>query len=136
MHATTPPPPVLLERQGAIATLRFNRPEALNAIDVSMAEAFLAAVQAIAADPGVRAVVLRGNGKGFMAGGDLATLQADPVQGATDLLTPLNAALLMLTQMNAPVIAKVHGVAAGAGLSLLLIADYVLVAEDTRFNLA
>ena len=61
MHATTPPPPVLLERQGAIATLRFNRPEVLNAIDVPMAQAFLVAVQTIAADPGVRAVVLTGN---------------------------------------------------------------------------
>ena len=136
MHATPPPPPVLLERQGAIATLRFNHPEALNAIDVSMAEAFLAAMQAIAADPGVRAVVLRGNGKGFMAGGDLATLRANPVQGAADLLAPLNAAVALLGQINAPVIAQVHGVAAGAGLSLMLQADFVLAAEGTRLNLA
>ena len=136
MHAPTTPPPVLLERQGAIATLRFNRPEALNAIDVSMAEAFLAAMQAIAADPGVRAVVLRGNGKGFMAGGDLATLRANPVQGAADLLAPLNAAVALLGQINAPVIAQVHGVAAGAGLALMLQADFVLAAEGTRLNLA
>ena len=136
MHTPTTPPPLLLERQGAIATLRFNRPEALNAIDVSMAEAFLAAVQAIAADPGVRAVVLRGNGKGFMAGGDLATLRANPVQGAADLLAPLNAAVALLGQINAPVIAQVHGVAAGAGLSLMLQADFVLAAEGTRLNLA
>ncbi|BEP94373.1 enoyl-CoA hydratase/isomerase family protein [Acidovorax sp. A79] len=129
-------PPLLLERDGPIATLRFNRPEALNAIDVPMAQAFLACVQAIAADPTVRAVVLRGNGKGFMAGGDLATLRATPVQGAIDILTPLNQALPLLAQMNAPVIAQVHGVAAGAGLSLLLMADYVLAAEGTRFNLA
>lgn len=117
--ATTPAtPPLLLEREGAIATLRFNRPEALNAIDVPMANAFLAAVQTVAADPAVRAVVLCGNGRGFMAGGDLATLRADPVQSAIDILTPLNAALLLLAQMNAPVVAQVHGVAAGAGLSL------------------
>ena len=128
--------PLLLERDGSIATLRFNRPDALNAIDVPLANAFLAAVQTIAADPGVRAVVLCGNGKGFMAGGDLATLRADPVQGAIDILTPLNAALPLLAQMNAPVIAQVHGVAAGAGLSLLLMADYVLMAEGTRLNLA
>lgn len=128
--------PLLLERNGAIATLRFNRPEALNAIDVPMANAFLAAVQTLANDPGVRAVVLRGNGRGFMAGGDLATLRAAPVQGAIDLLTPLNQALLLLGQMNAPVIAQVHGVAAGAGLSLLLMADYVIAAEGTRLNLA
>ena len=129
-------PPLLLERNGAIATLRFNRPDALNAIDVPMANAVLAAVQTVAADPAVRAVVLCGNGRGFMAGGDLATLRADPVQGAIDILTPLNAALLLLAQMNAPVIAQVHGVAAGAGLSLLLMADYVIAAEGTRLNLA
>ena len=134
--APAPQPPLLLERHGAVATLRFNRPEALNAIDVPMANAFLAAVQSIAADPGVRAVVLRGNGRGFMAGGDLATLRADPVQGAIDILTPLNAALQLLAQMNAPVIAQVHGAAAGAGLSLVLMADYVIAAEGTRFNLA
>ena len=134
--APAPQPPLLLERHGAIATLRFNRPEALNAIDVPMANAFLAAVQSIAADPGVRAMVLRGNGRGFMAGGDLATLRADPVQGAIDILTPLNAALQLLAQMNAPVIAQVHGAAAGAGLSLVLMADYVIAAEGTRFNLA
>ena len=134
--AADPTAPLLLERNGAIATLRFNRPDALNAINVPMANAFLAAVQSIAADPGVRAVVLCGNGRGFMAGGDLATLRAEPVQGAIDILTPLNAALELLTQMNAPVIAKVHGAAAGAGLSLVLMADYVIAAEGTRFNLA
>ncbi|MDD2545030.1 MAG: enoyl-CoA hydratase-related protein [Burkholderiaceae bacterium] len=132
----SPPPPLLLERQGAIATLRFNRPEALNAIDVPLAQALLAAVQTLAADPGVRAVVLCGAGKGFMAGGDLATLRADPVQGAQDLLAPLNEAVTLLSRLNAPVIAQVHGVAAGAGLSLMLQADFVLAAEGTRFNLA
>ncbi|MFN9470118.1 enoyl-CoA hydratase/isomerase family protein [Acidovorax sp.] len=135
-HAEAAPPPLLIERQGAIATLCFNRPAALNAIDVPMAQAFLAAVQAIAQDPGVRVVVLRGAGKGFMAGGDLATLRANPVQGAMDLLTPLHAGLALLAQIDAPVIAQVHGVAAGAGLSMLLQADYVLMAEGTRLNLA
>ena len=135
MTATTPPP-LLLERHGAIATLRFNRPGALNAIDVPMATALLAAVRTIAGDDSVRCVVLCGAGKGFMAGGDLATLRADPVQGAQDLLAPLNEAVALLAQLNAPVIAQVHGVAAGAGLSLMLQADFVLAAEGTRFNLA
>jgi 2-(1,2-epoxy-1,2-dihydrophenyl)acetyl-CoA isomerase len=134
MTAETPPP--LLERNGAIATLRFNRPGALNAIDVPMATALRDAVRALAQDAGVRCVVLCGAGKGFMAGGDLATLRANPVQGAKDLLTPLNEAVALLAQLNAPVIAQVHGVAAGAGLSLMLQADFVLAAEGTRFNLA
>ena len=132
----TATPPLQLERDGAIATLRLNRPEALNAIDVPMANAFLEAAQTIAADASVRAVVLAGNGRGFMAGGDLATLRANPVQGAIDILTPLNQALVLLAQINAPVIAQVHGAAAGAGMSLLLMADYVIAAEGTRLNLA
>lgn len=136
---TTPPTrdtPLQLERDGAIATLRFNRPGALNAVDAPMAQALLAAAHSLSADPSVRAVVLCGTGKGFMAGGDLATLRADPVQGAADLLGPLNEALTVFASMDAPLIAQVHGVAAGAGLSLMLQADFVLAAEGTRFNLA
>ena len=128
--------PLEVTRDGAVATLRFSRPDALNAINVPMAQALLAAVRALATDTSVRAVVLCGAGKGFMAGGDLATLRANPVQGAADLLGPLNEAVQVLATMNAPVIAKVHGVAAGAGLSLMLQADFVIAAEGTRFNLA
>ena len=128
--------PLEVTRDGAVATLRFSRPGALNAINVPMAQALLAAVRQLAADASVRAVVLCGAGKGFMAGGDLATLRADPVQGAAALLAPLNEAVQVLATLNAPVIAKVHGVAAGAGLSLMLQADFVIAAEGTRFNLA
>ena len=128
--------PLLLTRQGAIATLQFNRPESMNALDLPTAQALLAAVKAIAQDTGVRAVLLKGSGRAFMAGGDLATLRADPVQGARDLLGPLNEALAVLQQIDAPVIAQVHGAAAGAGLSLMLMCDFVLAAEGTKFNLA
>lgn len=128
--------PLQCTRTGAVAHLRFNRPAALNAVDIPMARAFLAAVRELAADESLRAVVMSGAGKGFMAGGDLATLSADPVQGAKDLIGPLHEALTILGQMDAPLIAQVHGVAAGAGLSLMLQADFVLAAEDTRFNLA
>ena len=133
---TTSDAPLLVGRQGDVATLRFNRPGALNAIDVPMANAFLAAARELAADKSVRAVLLSGAGKGFMAGGDLAVLQADPVQGAADLIGPLHEALTVLAGMDAPLVAQVHGVAAGAGLSLMLQADFVLAAEGTRFNLA
>ena len=133
MHSDSP---LLVGREGAVATLRFNRPAALNAIDVPMARAFLAAARELAADRSVRAVLMSGSGKGFMAGGDLAVLQADPLQGAADLIDPLHEALTVLDAMDAPLVAQVHGVAAGAGLSLMLQADFVLAAEGTRFNLA
>lgn len=132
----TPQAPLQVERKGAIVHLCFNRPQALNAVDVPMAHALLDALRTLTGDATVRAVVLRGAGKGFMAGGDLATLRADPVQGAADLLGPLNEALELMAALNAPVIAQVHGVAAGAGMSLMLQADFVIAAQGTRFNLA
>ncbi|MEG0922157.1 MAG: enoyl-CoA hydratase-related protein [Comamonas sp.] len=128
--------PLIVSRQSAIVTLQFNRPDALNALDVPMAKALLAAVRDIATDRSVRTVVMKGAGKAFMAGGDLATLQANPVQGAADLLCALNEVAALLAQINAPVIAQAHGVAAGGGMSLMLLADFIIAAEDTRFNLA
>ncbi|WP_338499199.1 enoyl-CoA hydratase/isomerase family protein [Delftia tsuruhatensis] len=128
--------PLRLQREGAIATLTFHRPAALNAIDVPMALALRDAVRALAQDRALRCVVLEGAGRAFMAGGDLDTLAADPVRGAAELLGPLNEAVALLGQLDAPVIAKVHGAAAGAGLSLMLQADFVCAAEGTRFNLA
>lgn len=133
---TNPDAPLQIERNGAVVTLRLNRPNTLNAVDVPMAQELLAAARALVADRSVRAVILCGAGKGFMAGGDLATLHANPLQGAADLIGPLNEALLLFASLDAPLIAQVHGVAAGAGLSLMLQADFVLVAEATRFNLA
>jgi 2-(1,2-epoxy-1,2-dihydrophenyl)acetyl-CoA isomerase len=128
--------PLLLERDGAVASICFNRPSALNAINPPMARAFLSAVRELAADPGVRAVIMRGAGNGFMAGGDLAVLSVDPQRGAAELIGPLHEAVRVLDTMDAPLVAQVHGVAAGAGLSLILQADFVLAAAGTRFNLA
>src|SRR5262249_35094474 len=65
--------PVLLSRDGPVATLTLNRPEALNVLDMAMAEAMLGHATAIAADASVRVVVVRANGKHFMAGGDIRT---------------------------------------------------------------
>ena len=133
---TTRPASIHVHQQGGIATLTFARPEALNAIDVPMAQALRDAARQLTQDASVRCIVLRGEGRAFMAGGDLPTLQANPVQGAQDLIGPLNEAVELLAAGNAPVIAQVHGAAAGAGLSVMLQADFVLAAEGTQFNMA
>lgn len=128
--------PLLKTRDGAVVTLRFNRPKALNSLDVPMAQALLDALHELRVDASVRAIILVGEGKGFIAGGDLPTMRANPLEGSAALLKILNEAVCVLAQINAPVIAQVHGVAAGAGVSLMLQADYVIAADDTRFNLA
>jgi 2-(1,2-epoxy-1,2-dihydrophenyl)acetyl-CoA isomerase len=128
--------PLIVAREGAVARLRFNRPTVFNAIDVDMAQAFLAAVRDVAADPSVRVVVLSGEGRAFMAGGDLAALRADPVRAADALITPMHEALFQLTRLPCPVLAILHGAVAGAGLSLALACDLAIAAEGTRFSLA
>jgi 2-(1,2-epoxy-1,2-dihydrophenyl)acetyl-CoA isomerase len=128
--------PLLVGREGAVATISFNRPAALNAIDVPMAEAFLAATQDIARDTDIRAVLMRGEGRGFMAGGDLSLLSARPREGAAALIGPMHEGIRLLAGINAPVIAQVHGFAAGAGFSLMMHADFVFAAQNAKFSFA
>lgn len=122
-----------------VATLTFNRPEALNAIDVPLAEAFLAAVRELTDVPGLRCIVLTGAGRAFMAGGDVASMAGTPEQAGnaiSAILDAVNPAIVLLRSLDAPVIAAVKGVAAGAGLSLALMADLVVAHEDTKFLVA
>lgn len=121
---------------GVITHIRFNRPEALNAIDTAMAQAFLEACRTTVADPQVRVIVLSGAGRAFMAGGDITQFQSAPLSIADDLIQPLNDAMLLLADCPAPVIASVHGAAAGAGMSIVLASDFALATANSRFNFA
>lgn len=134
----TPPPSelVLITREAGVTTLSVNRPAALNALDVPTAHAFLAACKSLASDPQLRVVVLRGEGKAFGAGGDVAALQADPTATAHELISCLHEAVLLLTGLEVPVLASLHGVVAGGSLSLAMACDLAVAAEGTRFNLA
>lgn len=130
---------VLSGLDGPVATIRFNRPSALNALDQDMAECFLAACRAIRAARGVRVVLIAGEGRAFMAGADLSRFQADPVAAAGTaraLIEPLHEALAILCELGPPVVASLHGAVAGPGASVALACDLALAAHDVRFNLA
>lgn len=125
--------------EAGIAWIRFQRPEALNAISVALAGRLHEAAQAIAANPKVRVVVLVGEGRAFMAGGDLQAFRADMAhadQVATAMIDPLHAALKLFAEGNAPVLASLHGAVAGAGMSLALGADLAIAADDAKFGMA
>ncbi|SFE31437.1 2-(1,2-epoxy-1,2-dihydrophenyl)acetyl-CoA isomerase [Marinobacter sp. DSM 26671] len=133
--------PVILQfdDNNGVATLTFNRPEALNAINVPMAEAFLEATRSLRDRQGLRCVVLTGAGRAFMAGGDVASMAGSHVQAreaVNALLDALNPAILILRELNAPVIAGVRGFAAGAGLSLAMGADLIISDANARFMVA
>lgn len=121
------------------ATLTFNRPEVLNAIDVAMAHSFSAAVLRATAEPGIRLIVIRGAGRAFVAGGNLQRFADDfdnADQVVNQLLDHLHPAILALHTTPAMVLACVQGVVAGAGLSLMLGCDLVLATDNARFLLA
>ena len=127
---------VLHWREGAVAHLRFNRPHALNALDVPMSAAFHAACAEIDADPAVRVLVIAGKGRAFLAGGDVASMAAAPVAAAQDLIREVHGAITLLNRMRVPVIAQVHGAAAGAAIGVLMACDLVAAAEGSKFSLA
>jgi 2-(1,2-epoxy-1,2-dihydrophenyl)acetyl-CoA isomerase len=128
---------VLHWRESSVAHIRFNRPHALNAIDTAMAAGFLQACRDIAEDPLVRAVWLSGEGRAFMAGGDIGAMASDPVEVAKVLIAGMHGGLRMLAQLDAPVVASVQGAVAGGGLGLVLGgADLIIAAEGTKFSVA
>lgn len=133
--------PLLSEfnEQTGIATLTFNRPDVLNAINVPMAEAFLEAAKTLSTQQGLRCIVITGAGRAFMAGGDVASMAGTPEHTRdviNGLLIPLNEAILLLRSTDAPIIAGVKGAAAGAGMSLALTSDIIVADESARFLIA
>lgn len=129
---------VLLDVADGIARLTLNRPDASNGLDLPMAEALFAAAQDVKARDDVRVVVLSGAGKRFCAGGDVKSFaDAENTEKHFRAITlALHGAITLLTGLDAPVIASVHGSAAGAGMGLVASSDLVIAAESTKFVMA
>ncbi|GMA86019.1 enoyl-CoA hydratase [Angustibacter aerolatus] len=138
--------PVTTTHDGAVATVRLDRPSAMNALTLEVKEALLAALREVAADDAVRAVVLTGSGRAFCVGqdlrehvADLRAAQRDPAAAAglgTTVREHYNPIATLLATMPKPVIASVNGVAAGAGASFAFGCDVRLLGEGAGFNLA
>lgn len=125
-------------RDGGLVQLVLNRPSVINAFDVGMADRFATAMQSLAGDPAVRCVVLRGEGRGFCAGGDVASFGSDDasLERLNTLITRLHEGIDQMTRLAVPTVAILHGAVAGAGLSLSLACDFAVAAETTKFTLA
>lgn len=128
--------PLTLERSGKVVQLQFNRPTSLNAIDSAMAGAFLQAVTDAVADDDVRVIILSGAGRSFMAGGDIAQFSRDPQSIPDSLIEPMNQAIQLLRGSDKIVLGSVQGPVAGAGMSLALVCDLLIAADNTRFSFA
>ena len=138
-----PEPAVLVTREGGVATLTLNRPQALNALDRDLTAGLRESVLAVEHDPSIGCVVLRG-GEHFMAGGDLKWFRT-LVEGRSGLenrvqfealIHEVHTVILALRRMPKPVVASVRGAAAGFGMSLMMACDLVLAADSAYFTLA
>ncbi len=132
---------VRVSRDGAVATLTLDRPQAMNALDDDAKVALRDRLQELGADQSVRAVVLTGAGeRAFCTGQDLkehiALLQAGDPAPLRTVAEHYNPTVLAIATMPKPVIAAVNGMAAGAGASLAFAADFRIAASRAVFLLA
>lgn len=132
----------ILERddKNAVAHLRMNAPERLNALSDEMLAALQAQIDALRSDSSIKAVILSGNGKAFCAGHDIRQMtagRASPDQGQSyfqDLFARCTSVMMGLQRLPQPVIAQVHGIATAAGCQLVASCDLAIATEDCRFG--
>jgi 2-(1,2-epoxy-1,2-dihydrophenyl)acetyl-CoA isomerase len=131
---------LVVERSGAVTTVRMNRPESMNSLSQALKDALVDVLAQLAVDETVRAVVLTGTGRGFCAGQDLrehaARLQAGAAAPLSTVVEHYNPIVESLVGMPKPVIAAVNGMAAGAGAGFAFACDLRIAAESARFLLA
>ncbi|HJU82617.1 MAG TPA: enoyl-CoA hydratase-related protein [Holophagaceae bacterium] len=131
--------PIRFEIQDRIGLLTLNRPDKLNALVPGMAEGFREALRK-SAEPSVKALILRGEGRGFCAGGDIGWMKQaldegrwPEMEALLDLGVEVSHGLRVLPK---PVLAVVHGPCAGAGMSLALAADLRIATPEAKFSMA
>jgi 2-(1,2-epoxy-1,2-dihydrophenyl)acetyl-CoA isomerase len=133
---------VNLHLADGVATVELNRPEALNAWNTQLGLDLLAALQRVAEDDAVRAVLLTGAGRAFSSGADLKDFsnQETTPNGRPDVYKTLteryHPIMHAIREMGKPVIASVNGPAVGIGCSLALCCDLIVAAESAYFLLA
>lgn len=131
---------VKVEREGAVAVVSLNRPDKLNAMSPDVFAGLLEAGREVESDDAVRAVVVRGEGRAFSSGLDLATLggfgRGEPGGGRTSTaqvhagIPGAQRSFNIWASMRKPVVAAVHGYALGAGFQLALACDIRICADD------
>jgi 2-(1,2-epoxy-1,2-dihydrophenyl)acetyl-CoA isomerase len=131
---------LLIARADGVATVTLNRPESMNSLSRTLKEALASALEEIARDDAVRAVVLTGTGRGFCVGQDLREhvdlLDANDPAPLSTVVQHYNPIVTTLATMPKPVIAAVNGMAAGAGAGLTFACDFRLASTNAGFLIA
>ena len=132
---TSPDPSILLEFQGAVALVTLNRPDRLNALTADMGPNYAQLLLDLDEDPGTRAIVVTGAGRGFCSGADLATLggSVDELQGYVSGQDVSTLPVVALT-LGTPVATAINGPCAGIGFVLAVSADARFVHPEATLS--
>ncbi|MFT4263726.1 MAG: enoyl-CoA hydratase-related protein, partial [Nocardioides sp.] len=126
------------EVRDGVARVTLRRPEQRNAIDLRVAEETLTIARALQHDPSVRAVLITGEGEWLTAGGDIDYFRQWPEEsyGAVfaRMTTPFHEAMRIFSEIEAPIVTAVNGLAVGGGLLYVYVADIVIAADDATFS--
>jgi enoyl-CoA hydratase/carnithine racemase len=122
-------------RNEGVATVVLNRPEALNALSNAMKSAIAEAFEKLASDDEVRVVILRGNGRAFCAGADQKENATMDAAAAADRMHKWNRLYRSIRELPKPVVAQIHGYAAGAGFQIALLADMRIGSTDAKLGM-
>lgn len=125
-------PNVLYATEGSVATITLNRPAVLNALNRDLMLEFRQCMERARDDAEVRAVLLTGAGRGFASGADLGG-EGKRMDSGTTLRTLYHPVITMMREMPKPIVAAVNGVAAGAGMSLVMACDIILAGQSASF---
>lgn len=129
---------IIFTQEGHIAVLTLNRPEHMNMLNQQMLNRLEHLIGKIKNDSHVRVVVIRATGDTFMAGSDLYEVYQEldfAISEMPHLVRQMNSIILTLREMDKPVVAAVHGLVAGVGMSLMLAADLVIASDATQFSM-
>lgn len=124
---------LIYEKDGAVARISLDRPAALNAYNVQMRDDFAEALAAAGDDPGVRALLITGEGRAFCAGADLTEFGSAPSQVIARRVRWQRDVWGQMINLDKPMVAAVHGYCIGSGVEIALLCDLRLAADDAVF---
>jgi enoyl-CoA hydratase len=125
---------VLYEKDGQIATLRLNRPQVLNAMNLQLWQDLEAAFDDAGNDPDIKVLILTGEGRAFSTGADLKESKTRSIEDYRDYLENLQAVSKKILRFEKPIIAAVNGYALGSGYELALACDIRIAADDAKLG--
>ena len=126
---------ILVNIENNIAILSFNRPEVLNALNTETIKELIKAFKEFETDKEVRAIIVTGNGKSFVAGADISEMEGKSPEDARQYSELGHTLMDMIQDINKPVIAAINGYALGGGTEVALSCDLRLASDKAQFGL-